>query len=108
MNLQNRQSVRAELVRFPQLLVSFLEALGADVGANPQSDAKRLTAPGLFVGEAGQFSGAHQGSCTLELLSGQQPQRVAHQHRYPVAAIEWAVGGLHHTLSAPDGECVGG
>ena len=55
-----------------------------------------------------QFGCAHQRGGPLELLGGQQPQRVAHQHRHPVAPVERAVGGVHDPLAAADRERVGG
>ena len=106
LDLQHRQPVRAVLVGLRELLVGLLEALRADVGADPQPDPERLHAPGRLVLAAGQLGRAHQRGRALELLGGEQPQRVAHQHRDPVAPVERAVGGLDHALPAADRERV--
>ncbi|SIL87636.1 Uncharacterised protein [Mycobacteroides abscessus subsp. abscessus] len=55
-----------------------------------------------------EFGRAHQGAGSLELLGGEQPQRVAHQHRYAVPAVQLTVGGIDESLAAPDRESVGG
>ena len=94
LNLEHRQSVGTVFVGAGKLLVGFFEAFRADIGADPQPDPEGFAAPGGFVAATRQLGGTHQRCGTLELLGGQQPQRVAHQHGNPVAAIERAASEL--------------
>ena len=49
---------------------------------------------------------AHQRGRPLELLRGQEPQRVPHQHGYSGIAVKAAVRGVEFTLQPPDRERV--
>ena len=49
---------------------------------HPQADAERLRPPLRRVFTADEFAGADEGGGALKLLQGEQPQRVAHQHRH--------------------------
>ena len=88
------------------LRFGLLEALGADADPDPQPDAERLLTPGGRVLLADQLGRADQRGCALELLRGEQAQRVAHQHGDPVAAIEHAVVGVDLALQPADREGV--
>ena len=57
---------------------------------------------------AGQLGSANQRGGPLELLRGQQPQRVPHQHRDPSPSVQWPVRGVQEGLPPPDRERVRG
>ena len=54
--------------------------------ADPQADLERPLAVASRVRLPDQFQGADQGRCPAKLVKGQQPQRVAHDHRNAGAA----------------------
>jgi len=67
----------------PRLVVG----VGGDLAADPQADAKRRAAPsGVAALDAfapQHLAGADERRRPLELLGGEQAQRVAHEHRHP-------------------------
>ena len=67
--------------------------------------AYRGSSPGSVLAQ--QLGGAHQRRGPLELLRGQQPQRVAHQHRDAVPAVDRLVALADDALQPADGERVG-
>ena len=69
---------------------------------------ERLVTPWSRVLLTDQLGRADQGGGALELLGGEQAQRVAHQHRDAVAAVEDAVVGVDRALEPADGERVRG
>ena len=108
LDLPDRQPVRAAVVDVLQLRVGLLEPLRRYLGADPQADPERLAAPGRRVGSAAQLGGAHHRGSSLELLGGEQPQGVSHQHRHPGAPVDGSFGTGHNTLPAAGGERVRG
>ncbi len=108
LDLQHRQPVSAALVGLAQLLSSLVVPLRAHIGSDPQPDPKRHVPPRRGVLHPRPLRRADQRGGTLELLGGQQPQRVAHEHRHTGAAVQRTIESVHHTLSAPDRERVRG
>ena len=87
------------LDRFGSLIVRVRSGLLAD----PEPDAERLLAPLLIVAAPDDLAGTDQGGGPLELLDGQEPQRVPHQHGDPL--LTGPAG--HRTLEPSQGHRVG-
>ena len=66
-----------------ELLLRLLVPLRRHVRPNPQPDPERLVPPHAGITPPRHLRGAHQRGRPLELLRGEQPQRVPHQHGHP-------------------------
>src|SRR5699024_9886537 len=75
-----------------------------DGGPDPEPDGERLLPPGRSVALPDQFRSAYERGGSLELLGGQQAQRVAHEHSDAVASVKGAVVRLNLALQPPNGE----
>jgi hypothetical protein len=74
--------------RFPLRSLYHLRGLARAVrgclAPHPESKPKRSLAPSRGIAETYLFAGTDQRGSALELLQREQPQSVAHQHRYTV------------------------
>ena len=110
--LHRRRLAPAEAAQ-PRVLSESLRVAGL-VGrhrpANPHAEPERDTGVpivGLGTVLAQQLRGADQCRRALELLRGQQAQRVAHQHRHAVASINGVRPFTDDALQPPRGQGVG-
>jgi hypothetical protein len=106
LDLQHRESVGPAVLGLGQLYLALglRETLRADAAADPESDAEGLDAPGRLVLLTDELRCADQGRRALELLRGEQAERVAHQDGDTVAAIQFPVIPADRPLETSDGE----
>src|SRR5208337_2239331 len=89
-------------------LLAVCRAIWGCGGSHPEPDAERGLAPAVVATSLSlateELAGTDQGGRPLELLEGQEPQRVPHQHRHAVLAGTTLDG----PLQAADGQREGG
>ena len=93
-------------------VVDLLLGLGVPVrgdrAAHPQPDPEGRRAPALLVVAADDLGRAHQRRRALELLGGEQAQRVAHEDGDAVAPVTGVHSLPDHAVAPADREGVGG
>jgi hypothetical protein len=83
-----------------------IDSVGGRFSTDPLNDAKWPFTPAgiaLFEGfSSDPLASTKQGGCSLELLNGQQSQRVSHQHGNPFATVS----ACYYPLQSPQGHRV--